>query len=196
MSLSDSKDSELEAEYAKVVDEVIQQLPTKKTARANWPKIDRHQRVGGKQVVVHPFLSADNDTMDKIVICRLIIDEPYLSKHGDVSKAWSDCTTNINADDESGKGECIFFPPITSKMLKNRFDTYMKFASTSKASVPFHSGCDDEEEACEIQAGIEEMHEKYVAFMDVKENEKVSVVSKKRMKKMLLLKSSAVPLWE
>jgi hypothetical protein len=94
MSLSDSEDSQLEAKYMKVVDEVIQQLPTKKTTRANWPKIDRHQRVGGKQVVVHPFLSADND-MDKIVVRHLIIDEPYLSKHGDVSKAWSDCANNI-----------------------------------------------------------------------------------------------------
>ena len=142
--MSDSEDSQLEAEYAKIVDKVVQQLPTKKIIRANWPKIDRHQRVGGKQVVVHPFLSDDND-MDKIVVRHLIVDEPYLSKHGDVSRAWSDCANNINADDESGKGERIFFPPLTSKMLKNCFDAYMKFASTSKASVPFHSGCDDEE---------------------------------------------------
>ena len=70
----------------------------------------------------------------------------------------------------------------------------MKFAATSKANVPFHSGCDDEEEACEIQAGIEEMHEKYVAFMDEKENEKSSAVSKKNNEKMLLT-SSVVPPW-
>ena len=36
MSLSDSEDSQLEAEYAKIVDEVVQQLPTKKIVRANW----------------------------------------------------------------------------------------------------------------------------------------------------------------
>ena len=50
-------------------------------------------------------------------------------------------------------------------------------------------------EASEIQAGIEEMHEKYVAFMDEKESEKVTVVSKKRLTKMLL-KSFVAPLWE
>ena len=90
---------------------------------------------------------------------------------------------NINAEDESTKGPRMFFPPLTVKMLKKRFDAYMKFASTSKASVPFHSGCDDEEEACEIQAGIEEMHEKYVAFMDEKENEKCSAINKKKNEK-------------
>ena len=179
--MSDSEDSLLEAEYAKIVEEVVEQLPgpTKKGARTLWPKIESHQRVGGKQVVVHPFLSADN-LMDIIAVRHLIVDEPYLSKYGDVSKAWSDCANNINADDESGKGDRIFFPPITNKTLKNRFDAYMKFASTNKANVPFRSGCDDEEEPCEIQAGIEEMHEKYVAFMDEKESEKVTVVSKKK----------------
>ena len=83
---------------------------------------------------------------------------PTFPNFGDVSKAWSDCVNNINAEDDSAKGAHLFFPPLTVKMLKKRFDAYMKFASTSKASVPFHSGCDDEEEACEIQASIEEMH--------------------------------------
>ena len=192
--MSDSEDSFLEAEYANVVNQVLDQQPTTKVARTVWPKIQRHQRVGGKQVVVHPFLAPDNE-MDTLVVRHLIVDEPYLSKYGDVSKAWGDCVNNINAEDESTKGACLFFPPLTVKMLKKRFDAYMKFASTSKASVPFHSGCDDEEEACEIQAGIEEMHEKYVAFMDEKENEKCSAIHKKKMKKMLL-KSSVAPLWE
>ena len=56
----------------------------------------------------------------------------------------------------------------------------MKFAATSKQIVPFHSGCDDEEEACEILAGIEEMHEKYMSFNDEKENKKSSAFSKKK----------------
>ena len=53
--MSDSEDSLLEAEYAKVVEEVVGELPTKKIARTVWPKIKCYQRVGGKQVVVHPF---------------------------------------------------------------------------------------------------------------------------------------------
>jgi hypothetical protein len=89
----------------------------------------------------------------------------------------------INAEDEIGTGDCIFFPPLTLKMLKSRFDAYMKFAAASKASVPFHSGCDDEEEACKIQAGIEEIHEKYVEFMDDKENEKSNSITKKNNEK-------------
>jgi hypothetical protein len=180
--MSDSKDSQLEAEYAKVVDQVIQALPTKKVARTIWPKIERHQRVGGKQFVVHSFLAADND-MDILAIRHLIVDEPYLSKHGDISKAWEDCVSNINAEDKSSPGDQIFFPPLTTKMLKTRFDAYMKFVAASKASVPFHSGCDDKEEACKIQAGIEEMHEKFVAFMDNKENKKSSAMSKKKNEK-------------
>jgi hypothetical protein len=161
------------------VDQVVQQLPTKKAARTIWPKIDRHQHVGGKQVVVHPFLTADN-LMDIIVVRHLIVDEPYLSKHGDISKAWIDCVNNINADDNSSPGDRVFFPPLTTKMLKTRFDAYMKFAAASKQIVPFHSGCDDEEEACEILAGIEEMHEKYMSFINDKENEKSSALSKKK----------------
>ena len=98
--MSDSEDSFLEAEYANVVIQVLDQQPTMKVAHTVWPKIQRHQCVGGKQVVVHPFLAPDNE-MDTIVVRHLIIDEPYLSKHGDVSKAWSDCVSNINAEDES-----------------------------------------------------------------------------------------------
>ena len=180
MSTSDSEDSLLEAEYAKVVEEVVEQLPTKTSARTVWPKIERYQRVEGKQVVIHPFLSPSNE-MDIIVVRHLIVDEPYLSKHGDVSKAWNDCVTNINAEDEHSLGDNIFFPPLTTKALKTRFEAYMKFAAGSKAKVPFHSGCDDEEEASKIQAGIEEMHEKFIASMDDKENEKRSAMSKKKM---------------
>jgi hypothetical protein len=179
ISMSDSEDSQLEAEYAKVVEAAATQPPTKKAARTIWPKIDRHQRVGGKQVVVHPFLAADNE-MDKIAVRHLIVDEPYLAKHGDVSKAWTECVNNINADDNSSPGDRVFFPPLTTKMLKTCFDAYMKFAAASKQDVPFHSGCDDEEEACEILAGIEEMHEKYMSFIDDKENDKSNALSKKK----------------
>ena len=70
----------------------------------------------------------------------------------------------------------------------------MKFAATSEANVPFHSGCDDEEEACEIQAGIEEMQEKFIAFMDDKENEKSNAISKKNEKHASA--SSVAPPWE
>ena len=117
MSMSDSDDSQLEAGYAKVVDEVIQQLPTKKTTRTIWPKIERHQRVGGRQVLVHPFLSPSNE-MDIMVVRHLIVDELYLSRHGDVSKAWNDCVNNINAEDENSLGDRLFFPPLTTKILK------------------------------------------------------------------------------
>ena len=83
--MSDSEDSLLEAEYAaNVVNQVLEQQSTKKVARTVWPKIQHHQRVGGKQVVVFPFLAPYNE-MDILVVRHLIIDEPYLSKHGDVS---------------------------------------------------------------------------------------------------------------
>ena len=65
-------------------------------------------------------------------------------------------------------------------MLKSRFDAYMKFAAANKRIVPFHSGCDDEEEACEILSGIEEMHEKFMSFNDEKENKKCSAFTKKK----------------
>ena len=117
--MSDSEDSLLEAEYAKVVEEVVEQLPSKKSVRTVWPKIERYQRVEGKQVVIHPFLSSSNE-MDIMVVRHLIVDEPYLSKHGDVSKAWNDCVTNINAEDDNALGDHIFFPPLTTKRKKTR----------------------------------------------------------------------------
>ena len=119
MSMSDSEDSLLEAEYAKIVDKVVEQLPgpTKKAARTIWPKIESHRRVDGKQVVVHPFLS-DDSLMDIIAVRHLIVDEPYLSKYGDVSKAWMDCVNNINADGNSSPGERVFFLPSPPKCSK------------------------------------------------------------------------------
>lgn len=173
MSSSDTEDESLDAENAKVIEEVTNK---KKSRRAVWPRIIRHSKLGGKQIVSHPFLLDDNE-IDKVVVRHLIVDEPFCSSHGVVSQAWKNCADNINKEIDSS---VYLFPSITFKTLKFRFDAYMKFAVSKKAAVPFNSGCDDEAEPGEIQQGIEEMHEKYSAFMDTKENDKQSALSNKK----------------
>ena len=61
-----------------------------------------------------------------------------------------------------------------------RFDAYMKFVAYKKTSVPFHSGCDDEEEPCDIQFAIEEMYEKYTSFLETKDSNKQNAASNKK----------------
>jgi hypothetical protein len=47
-------------------------------------------------------------------------------------------------------------------------------------SVPFNSGCDNEEEPCDIQFAIEEMHEKYTSFLETKDSDKQNAASNKK----------------
>jgi hypothetical protein len=183
---SDTEDDELDAEYGKIVDAVVDgEAPNKKKiARIVWPKIVRHttNKNGGKPMISHPFLADDNE-MDKVVVAHLVHDEPYCAGHGAVVPAWKNCADHINKEMADSTGNPIFFPPLNSKTLKNRFESYMKFAASKKAATPFNSGCDDEEEPGEIEQGIEEMYEKYTSFMDEKENNKQSALSTNKREK-------------
>jgi hypothetical protein len=50
----------------------------------------------------------------------------------------------------------------------------------TSAEVPFNSGCDDEEEPCDIQFAIEEMYEKYTSFLETKDSDKQTAASIKK----------------
>jgi hypothetical protein len=74
----------------------------------------------------------------------------------------------------------ISFPAINAKTIKTRFDAYMKFDADKKSCVPFNSGCDDEEEPCNIQLAIKEMHEKFTSFLETKDMDKQTAASIKK----------------
>ena len=50
----------------------------------------------------------------------------------------------------------------------------------TKKAVPFNSGCDDEEEPCDIQFAIEESYEKYTLFLETKDSDKQTAASIKK----------------
>ena len=50
----------------------------------------------------------------------------------------------------------------------------------TKKAVPFNSGCDDEEEPCDIQFAIEEIYEKYTSFLETKDSDKQTAASIKK----------------
>ena len=121
--------------------------------------------------------------MDKLVVRHLIIDEPFCSPHGAVQQAWAETAANLNKEVDQALGVAIFFPPVTSTMLKSRFNSYMKFAKENKAESPFNSGCNEEEEPGEVQQSIEEIHEQYMSFLATKDNDKNSTMASKMGKK-------------
>jgi hypothetical protein len=188
--MSDNEDSLLDSAYQKLVDSsstVGADLKKKKKARAvmKWPRTT-HIKVmpDGKKIITHPFLSNDNNLFDKLVITHLVVDEPFLAVYGAMAQAWMTCVANMKKDlelDSSTKNStALSFPTINSKMIKTHFDAYMKFAAYKKTSVPFHSGCDDEEEPCDLQMAIEEMHEKYTSFLETKDRDKQNAASNKK----------------
>ena len=148
-----------------------------------WPHIT-HIKVmpDGKKTITHPFLSDNNNLFDKLVINHLVVDKPFLPAYGAVAQAWTTCAANMKKDLEldSNNSTAVSFPTINSKTIKTHFDAYMKFAADKKSSVPFHSGCDDEEEPCNIQLAIEEMHKKYTSFLETKDSNKQNAASNKK----------------
>jgi hypothetical protein len=157
--MSDSEDSLLDSAYKKLVDSssTIDADPKKKKAPAvmKWPRIT-HIKVmpDGKKIITHPFLSDDNNLFDKLVITHLVVNEPFLAAYGAVAQAWTTCAANMKKDlelDSTTKNStALSFPTINAKTIKTRFDAYMKFAASKKTAVPFNSGCDDEEEPCDL----------------------------------------------
>jgi hypothetical protein len=86
----------------------------------------------------------------------------------------------LELDSSTKNSTALSFPTINSKMIKTRFDAYMKFAAYKNTSVPLHSGCDDEEELCNLQMAIEEMHENYTLFLETKDSNKQNAASNKK----------------
>ena len=190
--MSDSEDSLLDSAYEKLVESSsssstigadIQKKKAFTTTIVKWPRISLVKvNADGKKVFTHPFLSDDN-VYDKVVITHLVVDEPFLAAYGAVAQAWKTCAANINKELELGMAETnagCSFPAINAKTIKTRFDAYMKFAADKKKAVPFNSGCDDEEEPCDIQFAIEEMYEKYTLFLETKDSDKQTAASIKK----------------
>ena len=188
---SDSEDSLLDPAYEKLVDSSSTTVggaadiqKKKAPAVVKWPRITQTKVMpDGKKVVTHPFLSDDN-VFDKLVLTHLVVDEPFLAGYGAVAQAWTSCAANMKKDLELDCSNTpLSFPAINSKTIKTRFDAYMKFAADKKSSVPFNSGCDDEEEPCDIQFAIEEIHEKYTSFLETKDSDKqnAACIKKKEM---------------
>jgi hypothetical protein len=50
--------------------------------------------------------------------------------------------------------------------------------------VLFNSGCDDEEEPCDIQIAIEEMHKKYTSFLETKDRSDKQTAASNKEKEM------------
>jgi hypothetical protein len=190
LKMSDSEDSLLDSAYEKLVDSSSSTIGAdlkKKKAPAvmKWPRIT-HIKVmpDGKKVVTHPFLSDDNNLFDKLVITHLLVDEPFLAGYGAVAQAWTTCAANMKKDvelDSTNKSStALTFPTINAKTIKTRFNAYMKFAAYKKTAVPFNSGCDGEEEPCDLQFAIKEMHEKYTLILENKDSDKQNAASNKK----------------
>jgi hypothetical protein len=185
--MSDSEDSLLDSAYKKLIDSSNSTVGAdlkKKMAPAvmKWPRIT-HIKVmpDGKKIITHPFLLDDN-VFDKLVITHLVVDEPFLAAYGAIAQAWATSAVNMKKDLEldGTNSTPLSFPAINSKTIKTSFDAYMKFAADKKTCVPFNSGCDDEEEPCNIQVAINEMHKKYTSFLETKDSNKQNAASNKK----------------
>jgi hypothetical protein len=165
------------------VDAPSAKAPKQKQARNTWPKIDKHEKKNGKQIISHPFLEDDNNMMDTVVVRNLLVETPFMASHGQAVKAWSDAAIIINRELCPKTGELIFFPPITGPMLKTRFDAYMKFVNENNKAVPFNTGGDDEASPGEIQQGIEDMHERYTSWLETKDKNKNNIIASQKSEK-------------
>ena len=123
--------------------------------RNTWTAIHKYEYVEGERRTTYPFLDSSN-LKDTMLIRHLIVGKPFKADFGKVLNAWQDVADVVNKEIDDN-GQVLFYPPLTGKGVRERYEKLVSVAKEMRNAVPFRSGCDDEEPPNEIQQGIEEL---------------------------------------
>ena len=109
----------------------------------------------------YPFLTDQSNWMDIMFVRHLLVDKPFEAPHGKGTSAW-ESTAHYLSLAVDPDGNLIFPLGCNGRQLKSRFQELMSVMKKIENEVPFTSGCDDED-ASELQLGLEEVLELHSA---------------------------------
>jgi hypothetical protein len=109
----------------------------------------------------YPFLTDQSNWMDIMFVRHLLVDKPFEAPHGKGTSAW-ESTAHYLSLAVDPDGNLIFPLGCNGRQLKSRFQELMSVMKKIENEVPFKSGCDDED-ASELQLGLEELLELHSA---------------------------------
>ena len=83
--------------------------------------------------------------MDLMLVRQVMVDEPYAAPFGKTGQAWKACAELLSKAQDP-QGNLVYgVLGVNDKGLRKRFDKLMAFVKKMEGSVPFQSGCDNEE---------------------------------------------------
>ncbi len=109
----------------------------------------------------YPFLIDQSNWMDIMFVRHLLVDKPFEAPQGKGTSAW-ELTAHYLSLAVDPDGNIIFPLGCNGRQLKSEFQELMSVMKTIENEVPFTSGCDDED-ASELQLGLEEVLELHSA---------------------------------
>jgi hypothetical protein len=130
--------------------------------RYAFPKIEKKKLENGNIIVTNPFL--EKSTKAELAFCRLLaVEKPFIAPHGSKGTVWKGFISQIN-EQRGDDNKLLYDPPITERYAKDRVTEYFAFVKKKIAATPFNSGCDDEDEPCELLQLIEDLYEQNESF--------------------------------
>ena len=116
----------------------------------------------GNIVVTYPFL--EKSTEAELAFCRLLaVEKPFIAPHGSKTAAWKVFITQLN-EQRADDNKLLYDPPMTERYARDRVTEYFSFVKKKIAATPFNSGCDDEDEPCELLQMVEDLYEQNESF--------------------------------
>jgi hypothetical protein len=130
--------------------------------------------------ISYPFLENPDDR-DVTLFTILTVTKLFGTAKGKgVVEAWQAAVDEMNAQVNKTTNCKLFDPPIAVRTVRWWFDNAMKLIKEICAAVPFHSGCDDEEEPNSLQLLLEDLYDLKTSFEDGIQGQKVSTVAQKK----------------
>ena len=103
----------------------------------------------------YPFLKQGN-YMDIMLVRQVMVDEPFAAPFGKTGQAWKACAEKLS-EAQDPQGTLVYgVVGINEKGLRKRLDELMAFVKKFEGSVPFQSGCDNEE-TTELMGALEDL---------------------------------------
>ena len=152
----------------------------KKPKRLRWMSVvglSHSSTKNGKVTHTFPFLTDQSNWMDIMFVRHLLVDRPFEAPHGKGTSAW-ESTAHYLSKAVDPDEKLIFPLGCNGRQLKSRFQELMVAMTKIGNEVPFKSGCDNED-ASELQLGLEELLELHMSASDAASSSNAALAASK-----------------
>ena len=105
-------------------------------------QLEKKIKKGKQSYYSLPFLENNNNYKDHFLIQQLILHQPHLTPHGQVTKAWETICSTLQEKEMNGVK--VYSQNLNHRTLKNRFENYCKLVESWRSRQLRMTGVDDE----------------------------------------------------